>query len=416
MKIIYLHDPKAGASVLPQLEETFPMLEIVAIDLEDDFEKQFKDLKALFSQFTIVRSHKYAIIADGFGIAYASFFKRTWTKGQEYPTITILLNPDYRTIKDCETYKKIPQKDIFGDEVDCLNHFNGISIFTYENYHTLSYHQQHYGGNYLLLSQITAFLSIKDLIEKSAKGRVTINYLKTPILTPRGQILPPDYPLISVYGSFEWFGEKLFNARIPTSAFQFRDNSCIDASTLYLIAGDIIEPYPNENCNYYKYLANGDYKNITTGEIIKGQSTPNFNPFGSSLPDWQVRWLFKELVTYKFCIPFDELKNGIKGFDKYGHKFILKAIDYEAQFLWEDNINKGAIQQRDKRCDNYVAGVFPKSDTPDKIFLLPYNYEGIMAFKSSGKRISGYPIAEVLKRKREEAKADTRKNESTGNE
>ena len=41
MKIIYLHDPKVVASVLPQLEETFPMLEIIAIDLEDDFEKQF---------------------------------------------------------------------------------------------------------------------------------------------------------------------------------------------------------------------------------------------------------------------------------------------------------------------------------------------------------------------------------------
>ena len=415
MNIIYLHDPKAGASVLSQLEETFPMLEIVAIDLEDDFEKQFEELKALFSQISY--HNYYAIVADGFGIAYASFFRNTWTKGP-HPKITILLNPNYRAIKDCDTYKKIPTRGSLGHEEDCLKHlFGSISIFTYENYHLLSYHQQHYGGDYLLLSQSTAFMSIKDLIGKSAKGIVTINYLKTPILTPQGQILPPDYPIISVDGSFDWFGEKLFNARISGSALQFRDQCVVDASTLYLIAGNIIEPYPNENCNFYRYLANGDFKNLATGEIIKGQRAPfNFNPFGYSLPDWQVRWLFKELVKYKICIPFNELKNETIGFDKYGHKFIIKAINHEAQFLWKDNINKGAIQQRDKRCDNYVAGVFPKSDTPDKIFLLPYNYEGIMAFKSSGKRISGYPIAEVLKRKREEVKADTHKNDSTGNE
>lgn len=119
MKIIYLHDPKTGASELPQLEETFPMLEIVAIDLEDDFEKQFEALKALFSQISY--RNYYAIVADGFGIAYASFFRNTWTKGP-HPTITILLNPNYRAIKDCDTYKKIPKRVSLGYEEDCLNY------------------------------------------------------------------------------------------------------------------------------------------------------------------------------------------------------------------------------------------------------------------------------------------------------
>lgn len=105
------------------------MLEIVAIDLEDDFEKQFEALKALFSRFTLKNRDRYAIIADGFGIVYASFF-RTWTKGQTHPYITILLNPNYRAIKDCDTYKKIPKRVSLGEEEDCLKVYSVAYLFS----------------------------------------------------------------------------------------------------------------------------------------------------------------------------------------------------------------------------------------------------------------------------------------------
>lgn len=68
------------------------MLEIVAIDLEDDFEKQFEALKALFSQISY--RNYYAIVADGFGIAYASFFRNTWTKGPHPHNNNIIIEPE----------------------------------------------------------------------------------------------------------------------------------------------------------------------------------------------------------------------------------------------------------------------------------------------------------------------------------
>lgn len=404
MKLIYLHDPKVGTSVLTQLEETFPMLEIVAIDLDDDFDKQFEELKKLFGQFTFTTITDYAIIADGFGIAYASFFTGICVKGQTLPKVTILINPDYRAVRNNPAFNKIPKEDYLGEERDCLYFLHSLSIFSCEKYNLLAYHQQHYGGNYLLVSQVDIFTSILNLITKSALGSVTINYLKAPILTPKGQIIPPDYPLISVEGSFNWFGEKLFNARIPNSAFHFRDSSCFLPPCRYLLPGDVIEPYPHTQ-KYFKFLTCGDFKDLTTGKIIKGHRILN-NPIGPSLPDWSIQWLFKELIQYKTCVPFKSLKNGARGFDKYGHEFIIKAIDIEAQFLWEDNLDKGAIQQRDQRCEDYIAGVFPKSETPDKIFLLSYNYEGIMVFRSSGKKTLGYPISKILERKIMEQESD----------
>ena len=153
MKIIYLHDPKVGESVLPQLEETFPMLEIVAIDLDDDFDQQFEELKKLLGQFTFTTLTDYAIIADGFGIAYASFFTGIRVKGQTRPKVTILINPDYHTVRINPAFKKIPKEDYFGNEVDCLYFLQSLSIFSFDNYNLLSYHQKHHGGNYLLLAQ-----------------------------------------------------------------------------------------------------------------------------------------------------------------------------------------------------------------------------------------------------------------------
>ena len=385
MKIIYLHDPKAGASVLPQLEETFPMLEIVAIDLEDDFEMQFEALKALFSQISY--RNYYAIVADGFGIAYASFFRNTWTKGP-HPTITILLNPNYRAIKDCDTYKKIPKRVSLGYEEDCLKHlFGSISIFTYENYHLLAYHQQHYGGDYLVLFQSTVFMSIKDLIDKSATGSVTINYLKTPILTPRGQILPPDYPLISVNGSFEWFGEKLFNFRIPSSAFTLRAIPCIGPSRLYLLKGDVIANELDATQIRYKYLGDYIFLDIDTGDRIEGHQAPFASwGFPGVLPDWNTIWTIQECVMYKICVPFSALKNPSKGYDKYGNEFKVKANGNEAILLWRENMKNGALKKNTTSPkEECVAGVFPNNENPKQIYLLPYGYEGIMVFKSTSK-------------------------------
>ena len=392
MKLIYLHDTKGAASVLPQLDETFPMLEIVAIDLVDDFNQQFENLKQLFGQFTFSNPNNYAIVADGFGVAYASFFTGIRLKGQKLPTITILLNPEYRAIKDCETYKKIPPKDILGNEVDCLNInlINVVSIFTYENYHLLSYHQQRYGGNYLLLSQSATFTAIKDLIEKSAKGRgkVNINYLKKPILTPMGQILPPDYPIISVDDSFDWFGEKLFNTRIPGSAFQFRDTSCYAPSRLYLIKGDVIANELEELQRNYKYLGNSIFLDIDTGERIEGCRAPFFSwGFPGILPDWDTVWFIRECVMYKVCVPFSALKNPSKGYDKYGNEFKVMAIGYDAIRLYGENKKKGALNKHTTYPkEEYVAGVFPKSANPEQIHLMPYGYYGIMVFKSMSKR------------------------------
>lgn len=394
MKIIYLHDPEAGPSVFPQLEETFPMLEIVAIDLEDDFEKQFEALKTLVSRFPLKNRDRYAIIADGFGIAYASFF-RTWTKGQTHPYITILLNPNYRAIKDCDTYKKIPKRVSLGEEEDCLKHlFGSISIFTYENYHLLAYHQQHYGGDYLLLSQFTVFTAIKDLIGSSSKGHVTINYLKTPILTPRGQILPPDYPIISVEGSFDWFGEKLFNFRIPSSAFKFRNIPCFGPSRLYLLKGDVIANELDATQIRYKYLGDYIFLDIDTGERIEGHKAPFASwGFPGVLPDWNTIWTMQECVRYKICIPFTTVKTASKGYDKYGNEFKVKASGYEAIQLWGENMKNGALKKNaTSPKEECVAGVFPNNENPKQIHLLPYGYEGIMVFKSTSKTKSRLAI------------------------
>ena len=179
MKIIYLHDPKAGASVLHQLEDILPMLEIVNIDIEEDFDAQFGTLKKLFGQFTSYVP-SYAIVADGFGIAYASYFTCIKVKGQKFPVVTILLNPDYRAVRDVPAFKKLPKHDFLKE--DCLHScFGCMSIFCFDNYNLLAYHQQHYGGNYLLLPPAGIFPAIKDLICKSAIGSVSINYLRKPI-------------------------------------------------------------------------------------------------------------------------------------------------------------------------------------------------------------------------------------------
>lgn len=58
MKIIYLHDPEVGESVLPKLEETFPMLETVAIDLDDDFLKE-DYLNSIFRRISLFSFDNY---------------------------------------------------------------------------------------------------------------------------------------------------------------------------------------------------------------------------------------------------------------------------------------------------------------------------------------------------------------------
>lgn len=67
MRIIYLHDPQSAQSVLPYLEDAFPMLEITLIELSDNFDEQFESLNKFFSQFTFRSLVDYAIVADGFG-------------------------------------------------------------------------------------------------------------------------------------------------------------------------------------------------------------------------------------------------------------------------------------------------------------------------------------------------------------
>lgn len=397
MKLVYLHDPKAGESVLPRLEETFPMLEIVAIDLDDDFDKQFEDLKKLFSQFTFRILTDYAIIADGFGIAYASFFTGIRVKDQKFPKCTILINPDYCTVKRNPVFKQLPKHDFL--KKDCLDaNFGCISLFSFDNYNLVDHHQQHHGGNYLLLAQSDILLAIKDLIVKSAIDRVTINYLKTPVLSPLGQILPPDYPIISVDGSFDWFGEKLFNGRIPSSAFKFRDTSCVGPSRLYLLNGDVIANELEEKQRHYKYLGNSIFLNIDTGERIGGHRAPFASwGFPGILPDWDTVWSITELVMYKICVPFNALKKPSRGYDKFGNAFKVMAFGYEAIQLWRENRENGVVRNH-TTCPNeeYVAGVFPNSENPNHIYLIPYGYEGIMVFKSTSKLKSELVIKVVV--------------------
>ena len=387
MKIIYLHDPKVGESVLPQLEETFPMLEIVAIDLDDDFDQQFEELKKLLGQFTFTTLTDYAIIADGFGIAYASFFTGIRVKGQTRPKVTILINPDYHTVRINPAFKKIPKEDYFGNEVDCLYFLQSLSIFSFDNYNLLSYHQKHHGGNYLLLAQSDILSAIKELIVKSAINRVTINYLKTPVLTPQGQILPPDYPIISVDGSFDWFGEKIFNSRIPNLAFKFRDTSCHGPSRLYLLKGDVIANDLEEKQRHYKYMGNSVFLNIDTGEHIDGQRAPFASwGFPGNLPDWDTVWSIQEQVMYKICVPSNTLKKPSRGYDKFGNVFKVMAIGYDVIILWRQNKENGAVKKH-TACpkEEYVAGVLPNSGNPKQIYLLSYGYEGIMVFSSTSK-------------------------------
>ncbi len=400
MKLIYLHDPKVGASVLTQLEETFPMLEIVAIDLDDDFDKQFEELKKLFGQFTFSNPDSYAIVADGVGVAYASFFTGIRVKGQTLSTITILLNPDYRALKNDSTLKKLPKDDY--SKKDCLHTLTGCkAIYSFNNYNLLAYHQQYYGGDYLLLSLTELFPAIKDLIFKSAIGPVNINYLKVPVLTPGGQILPPDRPIVSVEGSFDWFGEKLFNARIPNSAFKYRDKSCFGPSRLYLLKGDVISNDLEEASRSYKYLGNYIFLDIDTGERIEGHRAPfALRGFPGILPDWNTVWSIREYVMYQICITFKALKKPSKGYDKYGNEFKVMAIGYDAIHLWRENEKNRLDVRTDCRCqkEEYVAGVFPKSATPELIHLMPYSYEGIMVFKSTSKVKSKLALKVIFNR------------------
>ncbi len=395
MKLIYLHDPKVGSSVLSKLEDTFPMLEIVAIDLIDDFNQQFENLKQLFGQFTLNTITDYAIIADGFGIAYASFFTEIRVKGQTLPNVTILINPDYNAVRNNPAFKEIPKEDYSGNEVDCLCFLHSLSIFSFDNYNLLSYHQKHHGGNYLLLAQSDILSAIKELIVNSAINRVTINYLKTPVLTPQGQILPPDYPIVSIEGSFDWFGEKLFNARIPNSAFKYRDKSCIGPSRLYLLKGDIITNDLEETSRSYKYLGNSIFLDIDTGERIEGHRAP-FALRGFPGTVWSIR----ERVMYQICITFKALKKPSKGYDKYGNEFKIIAIGYDAIHLWRKNDKNRLDIRTDCRCqkEEYVAGVFPKSANPELIHLLPYSYEGIMVFKSTSKVKSKLALKVIFNR------------------
>jgi len=360
------------------------MLEITLIELSDNFDEQFESLNKFFSQFTFRSLVDYAIVADGFGIAYASYFAYTKRK-QLLPRISIYINPDFRALKRNPAYNKLPEDDCYKNK--CLDINHGISIFSYNNLNLLEYHQKHYGGNYLLLPQKDIFSAIKELFSKSGTGDVTISYLKTQILTPRYRVIPADYPIISVNGSFEWFGEKMFNSRIPESAFRFRDWSCTMATPFYLIKGDVIESYSDDICRCYQYLDFSEFLDLNTGERVRGQLAPfSVGRVPGIFPDWTTRWSLRDVVTYKLCVPFGSLKKNSIGFDKYGNEFKIIAVGVDALIEFEENDE--VIKKRDPRCteDQYIAGYFPKSNHPHQIYLLPYSYEGIMFFKRRAKK------------------------------